>query len=200
MESENIGLLYIQLVDTRIHISLLQEWSKAKERDYFLVVNERNEVLLIKIEDKLVSSVSNKNPVKWITSGRKIDESLESATVRELEEEIGIRGANFSPLLWFERHELNWKGIATKIQDNFFMVRVEAQLIPSSNLTDEERLIYKGYKWWSLDELENTEENVIPEKLVQMLKCIIAGNLPSPPLDIAGMPSGKEAQIGRFLY
>lgn len=152
-----------------------------------LLVNENNELLLMKIEDKTVFDPNSKdiNPIRWVTIGGRIEEgeSLEKAAKRELIEETGLKDASIGPLVWVKHHELNWNGRMTKIEDNFFFTHVTKSAISIDGMESPEKRVFKEFKWWSLEELKNTKEILIPSQLgTSIFAQLIDGNLPSIPV------------------
>lgn len=144
-----------------------------------VVIDQLDRILLIKIVDASVGSVKG---AKWITPGGKCEagETAEQAVVREIEEETGISSYQLGPQLWHGEHVIAWKGVPTKIIEDYFLVRVvtESDHIDSSALEESEREVFKSHRWWTLTELQQTNEIILPTDMVALLPDILNGSLP----------------------
>lgn len=152
-----------------------------------LLVNEKNELLLMKVEDKSVFDPNKKdaNPIRWITIGGRIenDESLEKAAKRELIEETGIKDAKVGPLVWVKYHELNWNGCMTEVEDNLFFTRINKSDLSIDDMEHAEKSVFKEFKWWTFLELNSTKEILIPFQLgTHTFERLVNGELPNKPI------------------
>jgi 8-oxo-dGTP pyrophosphatase MutT (NUDIX family) len=114
-------------------------------------------------------------PPRWITPGGGIDagESVLEAAVRELREETGILvspedlgnpiGVLSGKWIWSDGE--TWH----TYRDTFFELIVEDFYLDDSQWTDDERRDVLEYRWWSLSELQNTEELIGPHGLIEFM-------------------------------
>ena len=114
-------------------------------------------------------------PPRWITPGGGIDagESVLEAAVRELREETGILvspedlgnpiGVLSGKWIWSDGE--TWH----TYRDTFFELIVEDFYLDDSQWTDDERRDVLEYRWWSLSELQNTEELIGPHGLIEFI-------------------------------
>ena len=52
----------------------------------------------------------------------------------------------------------------------FYLVRVARGEIRLDGLDAIERGVYRGHRWWRVDELESTSETVYPPRLADLLR------------------------------
>lgn len=116
----------------------------------------------------------------WFTIGGALegDETLREAAARELYEEVGIRagveefaGPYAERMITFE-----WSEYVFTQDEAFFAIRVEgdAAAVSFDHMEQIEKDTTTGYRWWSVEELESTEEVVHPEEVAMILRKVIA--------------------------
>jgi 8-oxo-dGTP pyrophosphatase MutT (NUDIX family) len=120
-------------------------------------------------------------PPRWITPGGGIDagETPLKAAVRELHEETGVL---VSPEALGEpigqiAGRWDWGDGENHhtYTDYFYRLEVASFDLDSSGWTDDERRDVLDYRWWSLQELQATGEQIGPHGLVDL----IANHFPS---------------------
>jgi 8-oxo-dGTP pyrophosphatase MutT (NUDIX family) len=131
-----------------------------------LVVDPHSDaVLLFKYEDAGRSW--------WATPGGALegDESFEQAAMREAAEELAISSRTFLPL-WRRTVEFSFRGASVRQEELFFLLRVlPGDVALGEQVREAHR--YEGIiatRWWSLEEIETTSEQVFPEDLPQRLR------------------------------
>jgi TDG/mug DNA glycosylase family protein len=151
--------------EERLHwFRALREWIEPGEREAVraLVVDVERRVLLLRWE--------NPAGVWWITpgGGRLEGESEEESLRRELVEELGLRDFDPGPVVWERTHVLPWYGRLLRQHERFFLVRVDRlEVAPTVDLAAED---VHGHRWWTLDELEATQERISPPELASLLR------------------------------
>ncbi|MFB4280714.1 MULTISPECIES: NUDIX hydrolase [unclassified Nonomuraea] len=116
----------------------------------------------------------------WFTIGGAVEEgeTLEDAAARELYEEVGIRaeidrftGPHATGLI-----EFTWSQYAFTQDQSFFAIRVGPDAAVSFDHMEQiEKDTTTAYRWWTVAELDGTEEIVYPEDLGAIMRKIIAG-------------------------
>jgi len=109
----------------------------------------------------------------WITPGGGLegDEVWETGAVRELFEETGLRLEASSlgePVL--EREiEVELDGVRYRQHERFFLARVASHDVDTSGFTELESATVHEHRWWTIEALASTTEQVSPRNLLAVL-------------------------------
>ena len=174
---------------------------KIRKTARLVLLDRANRIFLIKIEDPDIAQVPNAPPKRrpfWITPGGKVEdgESYREALVRELKEETGIpeEEAEFGVCIWVGEHDLIWAGVMTHLYERFFLTRVNTSAVDLGGMTDEERTGYRDHRWWTLEEMQASDEVFLPKDFRTLFVPIIAGKFSEEPLriDMSNPPELSE--------
>jgi len=141
-----------------------------------IVLAEPAAVLLMRIR-------SPEGKLFWITPGGGVDpgESTEAALRRELREELGIEPLEVGPLVWRRQHTFTW-GERRLCQRELFhvvrMTRFEPRMSDAA-----EAAWYDRFQWWTLAELREPTEEVVPSSIADIVSRYLAHGSPSEPPD-----------------
>lgn len=122
----------------------------------------------------------------WVTPGGgvRFGERLARTAARELREEIGLvvaAAALGRPVATTSGHaDLGWA--RGRFRDDFFQHRVTNHLVDISRMERLERTSYRGHRWWGVDELAATDEEVFPLGLSSLVADLLAGRVPARPV------------------
>jgi double-stranded uracil-DNA glycosylase len=160
----------------------LREWLEPVPREAVraIVVDDAERVLLLRFENPVTQAVW------WATPGGGIEpgESDRSALDRELAEEIGLAVADPGPVVWQRVHVFPWDRQLNRQTERFHLVRVQDHDVrPTIDLSAEG---VTGHRWWTLDELESTDERLAPRALATHLRALLSGGPRAEPVDVSG--------------
>lgn len=154
-----------------------------------VLLNPKNEILLISIDDK---SITNKdksyNGKFWQMIGGKIEEgeNIKSAANRELFEETGLKpdDIEFGNIVWKGELTLIMSGVETLIRQQFITAKTNVTDVTLKNLTPEEKPVAKSLKWFSTDDIKNSREIIYPVGLDEYLSELLIKGSPKEPITI----------------
>ncbi len=125
----------------------------------------------------------------WVTVGGGLDpgESSRAGAVRETREETGLRLAESDLLgpVWHEVVEFPFEGRHYRQSQSFYYVRLDevgaaGWSVDTSGFSPVEERSIDAHRWWSVPELERTEETYYPPDLVPLLCRVLAGEVSCP--------------------
>jgi len=158
----------------------LHAWLEPRPREAVraLVVDAEDRVLLMRWEHSVGRQAW------WITPGGGVrdGESDEDALRRELVEEAGLDVVDVGPPVWRREHVLPFGRRIVRQHERFHLVRVESHdVAPAVDLATEN---VTGHRWWTLDELETTDERISPRNLATHLRALLRDGPPPWALEL----------------
>ena len=131
----------------------------------------------------LVEFKDDDGQVWWATPGGGVAEAeaAEEALRRELAEEIGLVDAQLGPELWTRDATFAWNGRILHTPERIWLVRVdEHEPAPRVDLRAEN---VAGLRWWTLDDLDATREELVPRRLPELMRTLLRDGPSVAPVD-----------------
>jgi TDG/mug DNA glycosylase family protein len=157
----------------------LRDWLEPVERPAVraLVLDRRDRTLLVQFRD-------GTGQTWWATPGGGADEgeTLDQTIRRELAEEAGLTEFELGPEIWTRDHTFAWYGRIYRQRERIHLVRVdEHEPAPTIDLAAEH---VHEVRWWTLAELDVTEQEVVPRSLAQRMRELLEHGPPVEPIDV----------------
>lgn len=152
-----------------------------------VLMNGRKQVLLLKIEDyEPVYADDPESNIFWVTPGGgvKPGETFSQALVREAWEEVGLHLHETGICVWTENPVREFPDGRVRFNTRYYFVPIKYHHVAQTNLTLLEQDVFRGYHWWSLEELQSTDQILLPPSLPDLIAPLIAGDVPLEPVVI----------------
>lgn len=142
-----------------------------RECSKVLLVDEQDRVLLFSGIDRTKPDV----PAWWFPVGGALDpgETPVEAAIRETAEETGLKITDPGHIVFTRSFRWEFEGHEYDQHEWFFLVRVSHFSPNSSSWTDTEAATIREMRWWSIEELRSTDEEVFPEDLAGQLERLL---------------------------
>lgn len=121
----------------------------------------------------------------WFTVGGALEagETYHEAAAREIVEETGIAAFELGPVVWLREGVLAIPD-PTYFVEQYIVARCEAGTLSRDGWNAVERATIEDVRWWTLDDLAATKDQIFPPGLAWRLAPILAGELPPDPQPI----------------
>lgn len=159
-------------------------WSLRRPAARVVLLDQANRVFLMHGSDPM-------RPEKgtwWEIPGGGIEpgESSQEAAARELYEECGFRDVKVGPCIWTQYVEFDFAMYHFKSDERIHIALTsESSEWNPQGLEALEAAAFEDAQWWSIDDLVAAKVQTLPNRLLEFLPDIIAGNIPAEPIDIS---------------
>ena len=145
-----------------------------------LLLDEDERLLLLRGEQPQTGAAF------WFPAGGGLekDEGAREAAVREVAEETGLADLRLGPEVWRRRHVFTWRGVEWDQRERWFLARVAHFEPDGTAMTETEKAELTAARWWTVEELEATSEELAPRDLAAQLRSLLTEGPPSTPIDI----------------
>ena len=137
----------------------------------------------------LFGSVDDDGKRWWFTPGGGVQrgETVTEAAVRELAEETGFActEAELGPVVATSASRfIGYDGRLYFGAHTFFFLRVPHREIVSDGQEDYEIAFITGHRWWTVDELRSTTDEIFPSPiaLADLMRRLLRGEMPDRPV------------------
>lgn len=123
----------------------------------------------------------------WFTVGGGVDpgETLMEAARREIVEETGFTEIELGPVVWVrEGIGVLVGGEKVIFKESYIVARCAGGEPSREGWADYETDLIDDIRWWTADEIAAAEVRIYPERFVELLPAIAAGDYPAEPLVI----------------
>ncbi len=149
-----------------------------------IVLNKQNQIFLFRYTFDFFAEKAS----IWITPGGGLeeDESFEKALKRELFEELGIELTEQAQEIYYRTplYELS-NGEKVQSEERFYLVRLDGEEFSYAGWTESENKRMTAGKWWSVEEIRQSEETFFSEDILEILERLSQGEIPNEPIEIA---------------
>ncbi|MCU4401312.1 NUDIX domain-containing protein [Acinetobacter pittii] len=142
---------------------------RIRKSSRLLVLNESHQILLFQFthtNDALAGQSY------WATVGGGLEEgeTFEQAAYRELYEELGVVRQNVGTHVATRNFEMMLPSAEIVIsEERLFIVFIKNEELNTANWTEQEKLVISKSRWWTFDELSQTNEIVYPNNIPHIL-------------------------------
>jgi 8-oxo-dGTP pyrophosphatase MutT (NUDIX family) len=123
----------------------------------------------------------------WFPAGGGLhdDEDAREAAVREVAEETGLTDVPLGPEVWRRRHFFTWRGVEWDQRERWFIAWVAHFQPDGDGMTETEKAEISAFRWWTLEEMDATADELAPRDLPERLRTLFADGPPPVPVEIS---------------
>ena len=86
------------------------------------------------------------------------------------------------PCVWHYERVLHIAEQRLQRDERFFLVNVPTTAVSLANMLAHEHETHRAYRWWTRQELEQSQELFVPADLPRLLLPLLAQDIPATPL------------------
>ena len=131
--------------------------------------------------------IPDSNTHVWLAPGGGIEtgETCEDCVRREVHEETGLSVVGCEGPAWTRRHQFMLLGEQYDQHEEFYVVRTpHFEPEGRNNPALHERDLFVGFKWWSIAEMQRSEDTFVPRRMAHHFQRLLRAGCPSTPIDV----------------
>lgn len=161
----------------------MESGMKVRKSSRAIVLNKENRIFLFQYKFDYLAE----NNTIWITPGGSLEEgeSFDDALKREVYEELGVQLTKECPEVYY-RNPIYTLQSGEKVQsvEKFFLVALEEESFSFDHWTESEKKRMLAGKWWSVEEIEKSEDEFFTKDILRIMMELSDGNFPVKPQEI----------------
>lgn len=145
-----------------------------------ILLDQANRLLLVRFEDP------SRQVSWWAAPGGalKPGESHEEALKREVLEETGHHLLGPGAWIWTREHLFEHAGQQYRQRERFYSTRTGSFEPVSHGLEADETAYVRALRWWTLDELDATNDELSPRDLPHLIRRLVEEGPPPEPIKV----------------
>jgi 8-oxo-dGTP pyrophosphatase MutT (NUDIX family) len=145
-----------------------------------VIIDQERRVLLVRFYD------ADRSKTWWATPGGSLEpgETHEAAATREIREETGLDLIDLGPWIWTREHVVSISGQLYRQQEHLYLASVQHFDPVGTHLEEVERDRFQELRWWSLDELASTPDELSPRDLPDLVRQLLRDGPPPAPVAV----------------
>ncbi|MDC5112637.1 NUDIX domain-containing protein [Acinetobacter baumannii] len=150
-------------------VALRKNQMRIRKSSRLLVINENHQILLFQFTHTNDALAGQSH---WATVGGGLEEgeTFEQTACRELYEELGVVRQNVGNYVATRNFEMMLPSAEMVISDErLFIVFIKNEELNTANWTEQEKFVISKSRWWTFDELRQTDEIVYPNNIPNIL-------------------------------
>jgi len=150
-------------------VTLRKNQMRIRKSSRLLVLNEHHQILLFQFTHTN-DALAGQSYWATVGGGLEEEETFEQAACRELYEELGVVRREVGTHVATRNFEMMLPSAEVVISDErLFMVSIKNEEVNTANWSEHEKLVISKSRWWTFDELSQTEEIVYPNNIPNIL-------------------------------